>query len=108
MNTTTYKKATESQYPFMKFISEWSQHNLKENEYFALMVEDSSYPANKNPHVIGIEQTYHVALVGIEGTSKPQRPYISKEYSKRMSLHRGTTVVVEVQPENLDKCCILD
>lgn len=107
MRTTNYKTAVETQCPFLKFVSRAEKHStLDENEYYAIMVTDDDFPNNGNPYVIGIEQTTHEALVGIEGTGD-STPYISKHFANRYSPYRGTTIIVEVPVENISKCCLL-
>lgn len=109
IRTTTYKQAVENMYPFMQFVSMGERHmKLEDDEYFALMVIDYDYPRNRSPHVIGIDVYSHVGLVGIEGTSKPQRPYISKNYSSRRDSYRGKTVIVKINEADLEKCCVLN
>lgn len=109
VKTTTYQKVIEAS-GLMKYIDTApTDRTLKANEYFALMVTDNE---NKytSPHVKGIDVYTHEALVGLERTTRENNDegvYISKEYRKRKSFHRGRTVIVEVNKKDLSKFCIL-
>ncbi len=105
--TTTYKQVTEETTPFLFVRIAENKHleKLKKDEYFATMVTD--YANYDSPHIKGIDIYDHNGLVGIEKTSGENGFYISKDYNKRNSYHRGKTVIVSVSKENLNKCCIL-
>lgn len=110
MKTTTYKKVTEEN-GMMQFVKlAVKPETLSENQFYALMVEDDNYPRNNSPHVKGIEAYYHRALVGIEKTTRKNENegvYISKEFNKRKNLLRGSTIIVEVAPTDMDKFCVI-
>lgn len=74
------------------------QVELKESEYYALMVVDRVTP-------IELREWFDASkrFVGLERTSG--YIYISKRYEKRENYHRGWTVLVLVKDPNL--CCLL-
>ena len=110
MKTTTYKAVTEKN-SLMKFVELAPiSRELKVNEYYALMVEDDDYPRNNSPHVEGIDVYTHRALVGVEKTSSKEPNegvYISKNHTKRKDSYRGSSIIVEVAPNDKDKFCEL-
>jgi DNA topoisomerase VI subunit B len=106
MKSISYKDAVEKKDSFLTFVGiAYGREKLEANEYYALMVTDDNYPRNKNPYVIGVEPSTHEALIGVERTDN--RPYISKKYENRRTSYRGTAIIVEVQPEDVKKCCLL-
>lgn len=90
----------------MKILKEkaTNQEELKENQYFALMVTDheNKFGYNKRPKEDYLN--FRKGWIGIERTSEGLI-YISKDYSKRHDVCRGDTIIVEV--EKKDKTCLL-
>lgn len=75
---------------------------LAENRYFALLVTDD----RATPHTIAEQQETHI--VGVEKTSGANGWYISKNYFERKTSTRGVSIIIEIQPENLNKFYLLD
>ena len=110
IKTTTFKKVVEES-GLMQFVSIAARESeLKDNQYFALMVIDSDYPRNGSPYVKGIDTLKHDALVGVEKTTHKnpnEGVYISKYYDKRARYYRGKCIIVEIKEENKSKFCEL-
>lgn len=86
-----------------KYICTANGHQqLAENLYFALLVTDD----RQTPYTIAEQQDTHI--VGVEKTSGKNGWYISKNYSKRKTSTRGVSIIIEIQPENLNKFYLLD
>lgn len=103
--TSPYQKVTEqySPFKFVRFANEKHLEILKDDEYFAVMVEDSYNSENKRAK--GKNENGSL-LIGIERASETGF-YISKTYSKRDGYHRGTSIIVQVSEEAKQKCYIL-
>ena len=100
MKTTTYTKVCELS--GLKYIETVKKERvLKNNEYYALMVTDSS----ESPHTKGVDVYSHTHLVGVERPNKDMGCYISKDFNSRNSSYRGNTIIVEV--DNPDKFTLL-
>ncbi len=107
MNNYKYKNAEEAVNGTIpaKYICTGSNFNatsLGENQYFALLVTDD----RETPYTIAEQQDTHI--VGIEKSSGENGWYISKSYNKRRTSTRGVSVIIEIQPENLNKFYLLD
>lgn len=101
----TYKELIESTVPCKYIAKAKEQRELLPNEYYCLMVEDSRW-GTESPHVRGVTPGGKY-LVGVEKTSGENGWYISKEFNKRGTAGRGSTHVIEVLPENINKFRIL-
>ena len=94
MKTISFKQlCDEIHINFVEVAKE--RRELKENEYYALVVVEDYYGEN-SPYVRGVEVNTHKYLVGIEKCSGVFGWYISKNYGKRNDLSRGITIIVEV------------
>ncbi len=105
MNNYKYKNAEEAvngTIPAKYICTANGIQQLTENHYFALLVTDD----RETPHTIAEQQDTHI--VGIEKTSGVNGWYISKSYNKRRTSTRGVSVIIEIQPENLNKFYLLD
>jgi len=95
MKTTTHEKVCEeSGLRFIEIVN--NPRKLKRNEFYALMVTDTS----ESPHTKGLDVITHQHLVGVERPNIDMGCYISKSYDKRRSLYRGNTIIVEVKDKN--------
>lgn len=66
--TMSMEKYISTNYP-MEFVGyATSNMDLKENEYFALVVCEYNHPYS-SPHIECIETTKHLSIVGVEKTS---------------------------------------
>lgn len=88
----------------MKIIKEKAtgKEDLKENEYFALMVTDHDYK-ERRPKKDYID--FEKGWIGIERTSE-NKIYISKEADKRTDRMRGDLIIVNIKKE--DNVCLLN
>ena len=94
MKTITFKQlCDEIHINFVEVVKE--SRELKENEYYALVVTDNQFK-DRSPYVRGVEVRTHNYLVGIEKSSGAFGWYISKDFAKRKNLSRGVTIIVEV------------
>lgn len=100
MKTTTYKKVcSDSGLNYIETVRK--PRELKENEYYALMVTDIA----ESPHTKGVDAYTHNWLVGVERPNKDMGYYISKNFYSRNRNCRGNTIIVEV--DNTNKFTIL-
>ena len=91
METTTYKNVcAENNIEYVETVSK--QRDLNKNEYYALMVTDSS----SSPHTKGLDTLSGKYLVGVERPNESMGCYISKSFRKRNDWHRGKTIIVKV------------
>jgi len=74
--------------------------DLKEDEYYALMVEDE-FHKHQRPYSDFFD--YDKGYIGLERTG--DRIYISKDFNKRNANYRGYTFIVLVKDPS--KCCEL-
>jgi hypothetical protein len=99
------KQLIESTTPmqFVEIVKE--PRELSELEYYVLMVttdEDSPYIKGYDNNCL---KPY---LIGIEKTSDINKGfYISKNFNSRKNTMRGTTVIVKIYQNELDKYCVL-
>lgn len=105
MNNYKFKNAEEAvngTIPAKYICTANGSQQLTKNRYFALLVTDD----RETPYTIAEQQDTHI--VGIEKTSGDNGWYISKDYYKRKTSTRGVSVIIEIQPENLNKFYLLD
>lgn len=75
--------------------------NLKDNEYYVLMVVDYNKELRKRNDFINFDKGY----IGLECTSE-NRVYISKTFNSRKNPYRGITCIVDIN--SADKVYNLD
>lgn len=94
--------------PFKFICYAERNYELKENEYFAMLVTDYANTGyGKNPN-IECKNEKGEGIVGLEKPTANKGYYITKNFNTINRSYRGTTIVVQVDDSILNKQTILD